>query len=418
MVTAGAPTIPRSRSRSIPGAGFGRSVVLLGFLTRAATAQTSATYSVPLEAINAGHDTNCGLLSRPTAPTGAEVPDTLIVGIFGADAKFEKYAKLQSDVVLLIGGIVRGEMKANDTLKTFALAPRELSGREIAIARADAKVPLCRLQPKPTPLTAIKIGEETTSFIADGSVSTSLRSPSATGASLTGALGIVHDSPKKGKQRSKWTKLLLTPTLDGEHLKAVIAIASTSDTLSSKKRAVFAQALFAPTFAGGQIGSAFVDYHPFVRRGGGTGTQGGRVNLGVSRSVWRALPKGGTSPADTVVGEVEVVSFDYKYRWAFVDRVDANSNNFAFAIELGAAYRAIGGADGRRRDFRRATIGAGASHYAGGTFAFDIQLRQVTAKLELPMLYFRAKDEDPDPGNLRGIQSVIGIRFDAPFFTF
>ena len=63
-------------------------------------------------------------------------------------------------------------------------------------------------------------------------------------------------------------------------------------------------------------------------------------------------------------------------------------------------------------------LGSSNDIYPGAVFAFDIRLRQVTATVDVPILLFKNKVGDPDPGALRGIQPVFGIRFDAPFFTF
>ena len=57
---------------------------------------------------------------------------------------------------------------------------------------------------------------------------------------------------------------------------------------------------------------------------------------------------------------------------------------------------------------REAIIGEDEDFFCGPAIGFTIQLRQVTASIDLPVLRHFEND----------IQPIIGIRFDAPFFTF
>jgi hypothetical protein len=218
---------------------------------------------------------------------------------------------------------------------------------------------------------------------------------------------------------------MATPVMNGEHLLTYIAIASTRDTLKAKDRNTFVNALVSPAYAGGQIGSGYIEYYAYKGRGDGSGTQGGKVTLVVNRSVWRVEPADDSESDDDEfnddirIGNITVVGFDWRYRLAFLDRLeDPKGNTFSFALEPGWILRSISGPEGGDRDFRRAALGSSRSWYAGPIFGFNIRLRQVTASMDFPILVFGKKKGDPDARALHSIQPTIGMRFDAPFFVF
>lgn len=390
------------------------------------SAQTFATVKVYTKMITNGIATEqCDESWQPLAKR--DTPDSIEV-LYFSDAKFTTPAETPAEIVVLVDGAQRGAsiLQTGRHGDTLQLKAYELSGRTVSIARKDAGLPLCARVPRPIPVTNQKVGEPTTSFIADGAVGVSLRTGALSGGGLTGSLGIDHISPKKATEPNTWTKwLLATPRLDGEHLRTYITLASSVDTLAADDRSTFIQALLLPAFGAGQVGSGVIDYHPYVSRGAGAGTQGGRVILVITKSRWqyKASPAAKTDKDTTNdvdrFGRVSIASLDWRYRWAFLDRPqDERGNTFTFATELGATVRAVSGEEGRDPSFRRTMLGSSNDLYPGVVFAFDIRLRQVTATLDVPFLLFKRKAGDPDPGALRGIQPVFGIRFDAPFFTF
>lgn len=213
--------------------------------------------------------------------------------------------------------------------------------------------------------------------------------------------------------------------VDGERLRSYITLTGKDDTLKASRRSAFADAILLPTHAAGQIGSGLIDYHPYRIRGSGSGTQGGRAILSVSRAHWAFVAPDDSLADDdrfndrSRTADVAIASFDWRYRWAFVDHQDDSlSNNFAFAVEAGFTARTLSVEGKDARDFRRAALGTSSRNFWGPILAFEIQLRQVTATIDAPLLIVKRKDNDPEPGVLRPFKPVIGFRFDAPFFTF
>jgi hypothetical protein len=336
-------------------------------------------------------------------------------------------------VLVHLDGAVRHTVSEGDTAARIALGVDELAGRVVALQRADARNGriLCSAVPYPTPLTVLRLGEDETSFVADGAVGAGLRTGVGS-STVTGSLGIFHRSPSEpGENRSfacvpekkpgilnavgrvvthvltLGTRLCLKP-LAGERVKALVTLASAIDTLSDSTSTSFIQALLAPAFAGGQIGSGSIDYYVFERRTHG-GTQGWRVGFHINRSIWRQTDSTPVVPTDTIAHRVTIIGLDPRWRWGFIDRpYDPRGNSFSFGVEVGMSFRYVTGEGWKDRAFREAIVGEDEAYFYGPAFGFSIQLRQVTATIDLPLLRDLEKD----------IQPIIGIRFDAPFFTF
>ena len=389
-------------------------------------AQRVATVSVGAAAIARGADAECRWDVTRAATQSANSPDSVIVRVVDPAGNA---TSSPAEVFVHLDGAVRHTISVGDTTARISLAVDDLAGRVVALQRADARNDriVCAAVPFPTPLRALRLGEDETSFIADGAVGAGLRTGVGS-STVTGSLGIIHRSPvgpqenrsfpcsatKRGGKIGTLVRVLtlfhalcLSP-LGGEHLKALVTLASAIDTLSDSASTPFIQALLAPAFAGGQIGSGMIDYYIFERRAHG-GTHGYRIAFHLSRSVWRQTDTTPAAPTDTLPHHVTIIGLDPRWRWAFLDHPHApRGNSFGFGVEVGLSLRYVTGEGWKDRSFREAIVGDDEDFFYGPAIGFTIQLRQVTAAIDLPILRHLERD----------IQPIIGIRFDAPFFTF
>jgi hypothetical protein len=350
-------------------------------------------------------------------------------------------ASSQARVLLLADGLEIGALARAESTVVATTERENLVGRVFSLRRANARdsEPLCAAIPFPRPLRIFRTGGEQTSFVADGAVGAGLRTGAGSG-SVTGSLGIQHRSDKGAesprdlfcatagddakrnlggkflfglRRATTWLlslgNSLCLDRLSGETLKALVTLASSVDTLRDSTATVFTRAVLVPEFAGGHAGSGSIQYYVFEGRGHGTGTQGVRGQFHVNRSFWRLTNKAPSKTADTLARAITVISIDPRWRWAFIDRPDdPKDNTFSFFVEVGPALRWLSGSGWNDKEFRTLLLNSNRSFYYGGTLAFGIQLRQVTASVDLPYLRYLADDFQP----------IIGIRFDAPFFTF
>lgn len=416
-------------------------------------AQSKVTLHLTSGAIAVGGPAECSFTSATTSDVVATTTsnttgmDSIHVTIW-ADDTHSPTAPSPATLRILVEAVEVSTIQQGDSSADVALPGGSLTGSVVTLMRHDSNQPLCRATPIPRPVQTLVIEGNRTSFIADGAVGAGLRSGSGN-TSLTGSLGILHESPKSaGTTRTMfcssakssgvgglaqkailWTlqaalqamRLGRSPCINpiaGERLKAIVTLASSVDTLRAVSTDLFVQAVLAPEFAGGQAGSGTIDYYVYGARGGNdagsrTGTEGLRTIFYVSRSNWQRrvpTPEDMEAGLDTTSHAVSIVGLDARWRWAFIDHRDdpARGNNFAFAVEFGPALRLLADGSGGGRTFRHSVLGTTHRFFYGGSLAFSVALRQVTAEVSLPVLAHLTHEFQP----------VIGIHFDAPFFTF
>lgn len=329
-----------------------------------------------------------------------------------------------AQVLVLIDGIPAGEFSESEPQSVFIFPAGELESQEVRLARENSSNWICATRITSNPVTLYRVGQDTTSFIADGSVAAGLKSGGASN-TVTGSLGILHDSFKTpSEQRSCETKILYfcASPAAGERLKAVIAVASSADTvLKSSSKEVYAQAIASPMLVNGQAGSAVVDYYRYRSRGGGTGTQGIRILFSATRTSWAPdsvfglageTKSGSVLTRDSVISHrgksLSIVALDIRQRFAFIDHgSDAKGNSFGFGVEAGVAVRQLAGEAAGDKKYLFNALRTDHRFFYGGVLAVDIRLRAVTASLEMPYLT-----------HISGLfQPTFAFRFDAPFFT-
>jgi hypothetical protein len=336
-------------------------------------------------------------------------------------------AASSAKIAIFFDNVPSEEFVEGDTSEIFVLPATTLSDKEVKVARANSVNWICATKVSDNPITLSRVGVDSTAFIADGAVAAGLKSGVGS-SSVTGSLGIIHDSFKTPSEvppcadREGKLGFLFTCSspLTGEHLKAVIALAGSADTvLKGSDKATYVQAIASPSLAIHQAGSATLDLYRFTTRGGGTGTQGWRYILSVNRATWApdtgnpvgAGPVGDTAANGAVVAlsakSISVIALDVRRRWAFIDHAnDPKGNSFVFGMEVGAALRQLAG-EGATRRYLTSALGTNEHFFLGGVFAVDIRLRAVTAALEMPILVHLTDHFQP----------TFAFRFDAPFFT-
>ncbi|HJU89703.1 MAG TPA: hypothetical protein VJ672_09940 [Gemmatimonadaceae bacterium] len=447
-------------------------MVALAMSAQPAFAQAVATVEITRKAVGKAQPAQCVVKAAPYGAESIQAPDILRVRIvpdsaIAINAQPTLHVLLDGDSVFSI---------VDDSVGSRSFGRGHLTGRVVALKAQNTVEPLCIVIPYPSPITTLVISGDRTSFVADGAVAAGLKSGKAA-SQITGSLGILHDSDKEGERRRRalcapswfkppnradsakavrealqklgsvreftptsaesalvktealsrvrgkfrgWGALKVVPVqflalfnslcmdpLAGERLKSVVTLVSSLDSVRSTDPLDFTQAVLVPSLAAGQRGSGLIDYYAFEKRGSsGSGTQGVRVNLNVLRLRWQ-IP----THSDTLPREVFLIGLDLRRRWSFVDHsADDRGNTFAFTVELGPAVRFIRatGRDSRdRREFMEKAIGTDHKFDGGIAGSFSIRLRQVTASVEVPYLYQQR----------RNFQPVIGMRFDAPFFT-
>lgn len=113
------------------------------------------------------------------------------------------------------------------------------------------------------------------------------------------------------------------------------------------------------------------------------------------------------------------MAFEPRYRWGFIDSPeDPRGNSFSFGVEAGAAFRWLSGDGASDPAFLEATLGTKSTTFGGLIGSFWVQLRSVTASVDAPFFFGDKNAESSYPNRLRGLQPVIEIRFESPFFTF
>jgi hypothetical protein len=379
-----------------------------------------ARFTIPYDSIVTGSPNGCTFASALVSSTVAapstteathNTTDSIAIKIDGGPSG-DAQGKTPTTLKILINGIVTSTIEAGTSPAEISTEDRAIAGSVVAVKRADAAEDrmLCIDVVEPKLIGVLKVGGDQTSFIADGAIGTALRT-GVGGSTLTGSLGILHRSVKIPGSRGG---LPLARPLAGELLRAIISVASSVDTLRSDTHAAFVQAILSPSFAGGAEGSALVDYYNYKDRGAGAGTQGYHLLFSVERLQWRFAPNAIDSvpisiKTDTLAHPVSIIGLDMRYRFSFLDHPsDEKGNTFAFWVEAGPAIRWIPGASGRDSSFKLRTLGTTSNLFLGGVLQIAVQLRQVTATVDLPFLSHLTNEFSP----------TIGFKFDAPFFVF
>jgi hypothetical protein len=385
---------------------------------------TVATVSVMQADVRAGRSGECAIQVIPLASFPEQDTVQVVVNVV-TDFTAMTGALNPVELALNIDDDELGRIPITDSTRTFKTTVRDLRGSPISLVLADTRQRICSVTTTQGLSSFLERGTSRTSFIIDGAVGAGLRSGASDGARVSGALGLVH-SDTANKRHTPWLMRWLIPgtMASGERLKAVVTVASSEETLTDSVRTAFAHAIVSPSTAAGRAGSGLIDYYMYADRKSGMGTQGPRILFFISRSRWHYEParKDGTTiiPNDTArTADVAIVAFEPRYRWGFIDfPEDPRGNSFSFGVELGAGFRWLSGDGVADSAFMEATLGTTSTRFYALLGSFWVQLRSVTASVDAPYFFPGAKESAKYPYRLRGLQPLIEIRFESPFFTF
>lgn len=377
-------------------------------------AQSTVTVGITNAAVNLGGPAECHVTVQRSANADSKDADVLDVEIFD-DAAMTKPAQLETPVSVVIDGQVKGQVDKGSSGRKISLGTHGLNDAIVRIRRTDADhledvgKDLCQVNA--VPLVVVGVPATLTEFVADGDVSSALRSGTdQTGA--TGSLGIHHRNVKSRRSHFLW----FIP-VDVEEFRGLITVASASDALADSSAGGFAQAILAPeTATRGNIGSVYLEYSPMEQYGNGSQFRGLWASARVVRSLWRSMPHalpGGTPYTDSISKNVTISTLDLRYRWTPIARVsDERGNVFQVSLDVGYTFRELDGDGGLDSTFLRATMGSGRRVFQGPIGGVGISLRQVRAIAELPF-FPRSKTE-----SLEGLQPVFRFSFEAPMIRF
>lgn len=391
--------------------------IAFALLLMAAPARSQTVTEIRLTAddIAAGRAV-CTVTRRPPATSGSpSSTDSLIVSVF-KDATYKEPALSPAALEVIRRNASLRSLALGFSRDSQSLPTNELAGAWIVVRRFDSARRLCSDGAPPPNVGGARPGLRSTAFVAEGAVSTALRTDGTNG-TATGALGIDHLDIKTEAQRRHFLGIKKL-RLKSERLRALIAVASTVDTLVDNSRTIFRRAVLAPGQAGkGTLGSAMVEYQPSMKMF--DGSQGPRLNLTFARTTWRITNRDSVVPGvrrDTAFADnLTIGSFDGRWRFQFIEQTrDSEGNDFAFGVEAGYTMRWLAG-DGASDDaFKMATLGTNQNVFHGLAGGLYIRLRHVTAFADLPYLFSRSGTLK----GLKGLQPLLTINVGAPLFIF
>ena len=443
---------PRCSSRTRIG---GEGVVLALLLTVAApmSAQHAVIVSVAPRDVHRGTADRCSVTRVALVEDGegrAEDSVHILVRTRADDPNDTTGADAPL-LVRLDDHVVR-EVPANQDSVGFSVGERGLNGRELSLSHSESRpgVLLCNFDPVPTPRSSgrpLRAGGKRTAFIANGEVSNALRSGSENGV-ITGLLGIRHVS-RSGATRAraplgwmipdgwdtpgKWYRWVnpafyldrLSYPVGREELRFLVNAAPTQTPSLDSTR--FAEAILAPaTTAKGGFSYVHGEYMPLMTYGiAQRQAMGLRAAFTAARSDWKILEDAdGQGPATATEVERPVVlfAFDAGVRWIPLSQDDDKNNSFNFNVDVGYSYRSVRGDGGDDEAFMDGAIGRRRATFQGPMWAAGLSLRDVTAFANFTYLggqFLGLGPHRPRHERIRGIegwQTVIGFRFEAPFF--
>ena len=289
-------------------------------------------------------------------------------------------------------------------------------------------------QAKADSLAALRAQKYRTSFIASGEVQTAV-GKEANQSPATGSLGLLHSAPN-------------------ERFRALIAVASTADTLKANSSRAFAKALLSPDISGrGKGASGSANYYLFREYGGCSRAKlqgketiasteyrardaayrlcrsdqeeresrgealhqqvGGRVYASFSTSTWTLVD---TAAKREFSSDLTVIVAGVRAVWVPINHpLDLKGNEFSFNVEAGYTFRGIAGDGSTDHEFEMATLGTTRGVFHGPELAFSIRLNRLLASATLPSL---GKFGSPKLKGLTGLQPVVSFSLDAPVVNF
>ncbi len=417
--------------------------MLLMALTAPVGAQSVVHVHVDANKVRRGDGSACTSATTTVTTkhgTATGIPqDTIYVEIYKIQSDTQPSAALDESLELRLDYREIGLVATDSATQRFPAGLAGLRDARLSFWRPNNTVPICVMEPVPTPVSFAQPKAFTThtDIIATGDVSNALRT-GADNASSTGSLGFHHVSfPVGGRRRGHFplpsfrNRFASFPkyTVDGEDLRAIISVASTVDSVTGSG-GNFAQAVLLPAIGStGGFKSVDLEYFPFHVYGQNQ-EFGPAFRLAASQSRWSPTQPG-TATADDVVFPATnaiLVAFDARLRWVAINRISAtDDNSLSFTIDAGYIRRSVDGdivASANKSKLYAALGDSSRTHFGGWAAGTYLRLRQVTAYADFQCLScgvlrwkpFGKKSNSPIQ-NLEGLQPIIGFRFEAPFFT-
>jgi hypothetical protein len=216
----------------------------------------------------------------------------------------------------------------------------------------------------------------------------------------------------KSEERPASGSLGMTNTATHDKFALLITVANSLDTIAGSQPRTFGRALLTGGSSGDVSGpSLSVDYQRYYEYNATTLQQiAGRVYFSLASATWTADDDQGTASED-----LSMLTYGGRIVWTVIRNVDPKGNDFAVTIEPGWTFRSLAGDIADNEAFRVRTLGVKRTTFHGPEVTFSIQLRQLTAIANLPLLDVFGNKEKVK--GLTGLQPVLEFRVHAPFLT-
>jgi hypothetical protein len=406
--------------------------------------QSRVEIDLSAQAVAAGEANGCQYRSAFRPVTGSLV-DSMILRVT-PDSTYTGSAVLPAPISISLGSAKIKDIARGDSMSRFAVGQAGLAERVVSIWRSNSTEPICYFQPLPyVRFTSEGNPFEThTDVMATGEISNALRTGTSDN-EATGSLGFHHQSYTKPGgtafyfpfgnfgSGTGWIHHVLrwfSYPVSGEDMRATIGVAGSNDVLSGNNKALFAEAVLAPTSAAhGNLGSVDIQYRPFKM-------YGDHQQVGLSarfvgtRSSWRpdtlsAPDTPGSGRTKTAV----LMGLDLRAHWLVINHQASNDpNNLLVAFDFGYVLRTVNGDASRDPLFLQNALGTHRLVFNGIASGAYLTLRQVTGFADFLCLgcppfstnkywFFGPLKRRTKLDALEGLQPRIGFKFDAPFVT-